>query len=88
MQATHDAADAVVDAGAGATKASEDFATYYANVSDEVAGGKTLPKDGDFITGDLCPSLRPLDRRFFEKLETVGPATPVALSMSLVMKAT
>jgi hypothetical protein len=52
MQATHDAADAVVDAGAGATKASEDFATYYANVSDEVAGGKTLPKDGDFITGN------------------------------------
>jgi len=37
---------------------------------------------GDFITGDLCPSLRPLDRRFFEKLETVGPATPVALSIS------
>jgi hypothetical protein len=37
---------------------------------------------GDFITGDLCPSRRPLDRRFFEKLETNGPATPVALSVS------
>jgi hypothetical protein len=37
---------------------------------------------GDFITGDLCPSRKPLDRRFFEKLETNGPATPVALSIS------
>jgi hypothetical protein len=37
---------------------------------------------GDFITGDLCPSRKPLDRRFFEKLETIGPATPVALSIS------
>jgi hypothetical protein len=37
---------------------------------------------GDFITGDLCPSHRPLDRRFFEKLETIGAATPVALSIS------
>jgi hypothetical protein len=37
---------------------------------------------GDFITGDLCPSRRPLDRRFFTKLETNGPATPVALSIS------
>jgi peptidoglycan/xylan/chitin deacetylase (PgdA/CDA1 family) len=37
---------------------------------------------GDFITGDLCPSRRPLDRRFFEKLKSNGPATPVALSIS------
>lgn len=37
---------------------------------------------GDFVTGDLCPSRRPLDRRFFEKLETNGPATPVALGIS------
>lgn len=37
---------------------------------------------GDFVTGDLCPSLRPLDRRFFEELETNGPATPVALGVS------
>lgn len=37
---------------------------------------------GDFVTGDLCPSRLPLDRRFFEKLETNGPATPVALSIS------
>src|SRR5579872_1862735 len=37
---------------------------------------------GDFVTGDLCPSQLPLDRRFFEKLETNGPATPVALSIS------
>jgi len=37
---------------------------------------------GDFITGDLCPSRRPLDRRFFEKLEANGRGTPVALSIS------
>jgi hypothetical protein len=37
---------------------------------------------GDFVTGDLCPSRRPLDRRFFEKLKSNGPATPVALSIS------
>jgi len=37
---------------------------------------------GDFVTGDLCPSRRPLDRAFFEKLETNGPATPVALGVS------
>jgi hypothetical protein len=38
--------------------------------------------DGSFITGDLCPSLRPLDRAFLEKLEALGPRTPVALSIS------
>ena len=38
--------------------------------------------EGSFITGDLCPSRRPLDRAFFEKLETLGPRTPVALSIS------
>jgi peptidoglycan/xylan/chitin deacetylase (PgdA/CDA1 family) len=37
---------------------------------------------GDFITGDLCPSHRPLDRRFFEKLKSNGAGTPVALSIS------
>ena len=29
--------------------------------------------EGSFITGDLCPSRRPLDRAFLEKLETLGP---------------
>ncbi len=38
--------------------------------------------DGSFITGDLCPSLEPLDRAFLEKLATLGPRTPVALSIS------
>ena len=52
MQATHDAADGVVDAGAAVTKASASFADYYGTVSEEVAGGKELPKDGDFITGN------------------------------------
>jgi hypothetical protein len=37
---------------------------------------------GAFITGDLCPSRRPLDRRFFEKLMTSGENAPVALSIS------
>jgi hypothetical protein len=38
--------------------------------------------DGSFITADLCPSLRPLDRAFLEKLAGLGPRTPVALSVS------
>ncbi|WP_158816082.1 polysaccharide deacetylase [Methylocapsa sp. S129] len=37
---------------------------------------------GEFVTGDLCPSERPLDRRFFETLMSNGPGTPVALSIS------
>ena len=38
--------------------------------------------EGSYITGDLCPSLRPLDRPFFEALAAMGPGTPVALSIS------
>jgi hypothetical protein len=37
---------------------------------------------GDFLTGDLCPSKRPLDRAFFTRLETAGSHAPVALSIS------
>jgi hypothetical protein len=37
---------------------------------------------GAFVTGDLCPSRRPLDRPFFDKLAAKGPHTPVALSIS------
>jgi hypothetical protein len=37
---------------------------------------------GDFLTGDLCPSKRPLDRGFFARLETASPHAPVALSIS------
>ncbi len=37
---------------------------------------------GAFVTGDLCPSRRPLDRPFFDKLASEGPHTPVALSIS------
>jgi hypothetical protein len=37
---------------------------------------------GAFVTGDLCPSRRPLDRRFLERLETPGSPAPVALSLS------
>ncbi len=37
---------------------------------------------GAFITGDLCPSRRRLDRAFLEKLETPGTSVPVALSIS------
>jgi hypothetical protein len=37
---------------------------------------------GAFVTGDLCPSSKPLDRRFFEKLMTTGRDAPVALSIS------
>ncbi len=46
--------------------------------------GLTHGRDGDgaFLTGDLCPSHRPLDRAFLESLEVDGAATPVALSIS------
>jgi hypothetical protein len=37
---------------------------------------------GVFVTGDLCPSSKPLDRSFLQKLEKPGEATPVALSVS------
>ncbi|HEX9170259.1 MAG TPA: polysaccharide deacetylase, partial [Roseiarcus sp.] len=37
---------------------------------------------GDFLTGDLCPSKRPLDRAFFTRLEAASPHPPVALSIS------
>jgi hypothetical protein len=37
---------------------------------------------GDFITGDLCPSQKPLSRAFFTQLEAANPRAPVALSIS------
>jgi hypothetical protein len=37
---------------------------------------------GEFVTGDLCPSNRPLDRAFFARLEGASPRAPVALSIS------
>jgi len=37
---------------------------------------------GAFLTGDLCPSRRPLDRSFFTRLAASGPHTPVALAVS------
>ena len=37
---------------------------------------------GDFVTGDLCPSHEPLARTFFTRLEAASPHAPVALSIS------
>ena len=37
---------------------------------------------GAFVTADLCPSRRPLDRSFLDQMETQGPHTPVSLSIS------
>ena len=37
---------------------------------------------GDFVTGDLCPSRKPLDRTFFTRLEAASPRAPVALSIA------
>ncbi len=37
---------------------------------------------GDFVTGDLCPSHKPLARAFFTGLEAASPHAPVALSIS------
>ncbi len=38
--------------------------------------------NGSFVTGDLCPSRKPLDRGFLQTLERMGPGTPVALAPS------
>jgi hypothetical protein len=38
--------------------------------------------NGVFVTGDLCPSRKPLDRAFLQQLEQRGATTPVALSVS------
>jgi hypothetical protein len=38
--------------------------------------------DGSYITGDLCPSRKPLDRGFLDMLKTIGPRTPIALSIT------
>ncbi|ARN83423.1 polysaccharide deacetylase family protein [Methylocystis bryophila] len=37
---------------------------------------------GSFLTGDLCPSSRPLDRSFLELVAKQGAGTPIALSIS------
>jgi hypothetical protein len=37
---------------------------------------------GAYVTGDLCPSSRPLDRSFFEGLSAKQRGAPVALSIS------
>jgi len=37
---------------------------------------------GAYVTGDLCPSSRPLDRSFFDKLAASERSAPVALSIS------
>ena len=37
---------------------------------------------GAFVTGDLCPTRKPLDRAFFEKLAAQAPHAPVTLAVS------
>jgi hypothetical protein len=38
--------------------------------------------DGVFVTGDLCPSHKPLDRAFIEEVAAQGPGTPLTLAVS------
>lgn len=52
MSATHGAADAIADAAEAIAAASKVLAAYYAGVTEEVAAGVDLPKDGDFLTGE------------------------------------
>lgn len=49
-----------------------------------VNGGLThgSPSTGSFITGDLCPSNKPFDRRFLERLRAADPMPALALSIS------
>ncbi|WP_294535120.1 polysaccharide deacetylase [uncultured Rhodoblastus sp.] len=46
------------------------------------AGLKHGHGEGAFLTADLCPSRKSLDRDFLQKLEKAGPATQIALSVS------
>jgi hypothetical protein len=46
------------------------------------AGLKHGQGGGVFVTGDLCPSRKALDRAFLHSLESEGAATPVALSIT------
>ena len=48
----------------------------------ENAGLTRGARPGVFVTGDLCPSRRPLDRGFFAGLEAREARAPVALSIS------
>jgi len=48
----------------------------------ENAGLKHGEGEGAFLTGDLCPSSKPIDRDFIERLAADGPHTPIALSIS------
>ncbi|MGO9389951.1 polysaccharide deacetylase [Rhodoblastus sp.] len=48
----------------------------------ENAGLKHGRGEGAYLTGDLCPSRKPLDRAFLQSLEKPGEAAPVALAVS------
>jgi hypothetical protein len=48
----------------------------------ENAGLTRGSRAGAFVTGDLCPSRRPLDRAFFTGLTATRPHAPVALAIS------
>jgi hypothetical protein len=52
MQATHDAADALVGCSEALTKAWTKADEHYGTVSEEVAGGLVLPESGDYLTGN------------------------------------
>ncbi|MDE2577245.1 MAG: polysaccharide deacetylase [Hyphomicrobiales bacterium] len=38
--------------------------------------------EGAYVTGDLCPTAKPLDRSFIETMMKQGPHTPLALAVS------
>jgi hypothetical protein len=46
------------------------------------AGLKHGRGEGAYLTADLCPSLKPLDRAFLQSLEKPGAVTEIALSVS------
>jgi hypothetical protein len=56
-----------------------------ASSSDVIANGGLIHGSataGSFVTGDLCPSNKPLDRPFLERLEAARSPVPLALSIS------
>jgi hypothetical protein len=76
---TSDAAEAETRFLRALNKPAPDAATPQVLENAGLSRGKG---EGVFVTGDLCPSRRPLDRDFFELLAGQGPGTPVALAIS------
>ena len=56
MKAADQVAEALTDVAEDLKKASDGFDSYYDGAHEHLAADKTLPKDGDFLTGRGRPA--------------------------------